>query len=169
MSEPRPRIRITFQLNGVKKELEVDPWATALGVIRDQLGLTGTKEGCGMGECGTCTIIVDGRAVNSCLMLAPKLDGAIVETVESLALHGGTHPIQQAFLETGAVQCGFCSPGMIMSTKALLDRTPRPSREQILRALSGNLCRCTGYHQIIEAVQRASRDYPASIPDTEAP
>jgi carbon-monoxide dehydrogenase small subunit len=169
MPDPASHVTIIFELNGVTREIEVNPWETALSVLRDQFGLTGTKEGCGIGECGTCTIIVNGRAVNACLMLAAQLDDTKVETVESLLRDGQTHPIQKAFLEAGAVQCGFCTPGMILSAKALLDSTPKPSRQQIVRALSGNLCRCTGYHQIVEAVQRASEYYPAHRQDSDNP
>lgn len=127
-------------------------------VLRDQLGLKASKEGCGIGECGACTILVDGRAVDSCLMFAPQLDGRNVETLEGLkqADSFALHPLQEAFVSCGAVQCGYCSPGMVMSAKALLDKNPNPSRQDIVEALSGNLCRCTGYTQIIEAVETAA-------------
>jgi len=162
---PSP-IKISFELNGITQEVEVMPWDTALAALRERLGLTGVKEGCGIGECGACTIIVNGRAVDSCLMLAAQLDGCIVETIEGLAKDGRAHPIQQAFLDAGAVQCGYCTPGMIMSAKALLDKHPKPGREEIIRFMSGNLCRCTGYQQIIEAVDRAAgRD--AKLEDAE--
>jgi len=149
-------VKITFQLNGQPVSLEVSPWDSALNVIRGQLGLKGTKEGCGIGECGACTIEVDGRAVDSCLMLAPQLDGRTIETVEGLQRGESLHPLQEAFLSCGSVQCGYCTPGMLMSAKSLLERNPRPGPEEIVEALSGNLCRCTGYLQITEAVQVAA-------------
>jgi carbon-monoxide dehydrogenase small subunit len=155
--EDPPLLKIAFVLNGKALELEIKPWETVLAVLRNQLGLIGTKEGCGIGECGACTILVDGRAVNSCLMLAPQLDHKSVETVEGLSTGDTLHPIQEAFLSTGAIQCGYCTPGMLLSTKALLDKSPRPRREEIIESLSGNLCRCTGYIQIIEAVDLAAR------------
>jgi aerobic-type carbon monoxide dehydrogenase small subunit (CoxS/CutS family) len=149
-------LRISFILNGEPIAIDVRPWQTALAVIREQLHLTGTKEGCGIGECGACTILVDGRAVNSCLMLAAQLDEKNVETIEGLSQGESMHPIQEAFVSTGAIQCGYCSPGMIMSVKGLLDRNPKPNREEIVQAISGNLCRCTGYVQILEAVDLAA-------------
>jgi carbon-monoxide dehydrogenase small subunit len=153
---PRP-LKIAFTLNESPVEIEVEPWETALTVLREQLGLTGTKEGCGIGECGACTILVDGLAVDSCLMSAPKLDGTRVETVEGLRRGDVLHPIQEAFLSKGAVQCGYCTPGMLMSTKALLDKNPNPERAEVVETLSGNLCRCTGYVQILEAVDEAAK------------
>jgi carbon-monoxide dehydrogenase small subunit len=149
---------ITFNLNGVEYTVSVEQSKRLLDVLRDELGMTGTKEGCGEGECGACTVIVDGRAVNSCLYPAPEVQGRSVTTVEGL--HGPRnrlHPIQQAFVDEGAIQCGFCTPGMILSTKALLDSNPDPSEEDIREALQGNLCRCTGYVQIIEAVKMAAQ------------
>lgn len=151
--ERNDRVKITFRVNGKRVELEVQPWQSALEALRDELGLTGAKEGCGIGECGACTIIVDGNAVNSCLMLAPQLEGRSVETIEGLGSGESLHTLQEAFLTHGAVQCGFCTPGVLLSAKALLDRNPRPDRDEIVEALSGNLCRCTGYRQIIEAVE----------------
>ncbi len=156
MSEKPSAMKISFELNGTLRELEIRPWDTALAALRDDLGLIGSKEGCGIGECGACTIVVNGRAVDSCLMLAAQLDGCTVETIEGLSKQGRMHPLQKAFLDAGAVQCGYCTPGMIMSAKALLDKHPKPNREQILRFMSGNLCRCTGYQQIIEAISRVS-------------
>jgi len=147
-------VRIEFQLNGKPVEVEAEPWETALALIRDGLGLTGTKEGCGIGECGACTIIVDGKAMNSCLIAAPQLDSRDVQTIEGLGTREALHPLQQALLDHGAVQCGFCSPGVILSAKALLDRNPSPTKDEIVEALAGNLCRCTGYKQIIEAVAK---------------
>ncbi|MBR1453837.1 MAG: (2Fe-2S)-binding protein [Lachnospiraceae bacterium] len=147
------KINVKFILNGVPIELEVQPNHTALRVIREQLDLTGAKEGCGAGECGACTIIVDGLAVNSCLMLAPELDGKNVLTVEGLAKDGKLTDIQQAFIDHVALQCGYCTPGFIMSTTAFLEENKKPNREEIEISLSGNLCRCTGYKRIIEAVE----------------
>jgi len=149
-------LKTSFTLNGKHVEIEVKPWDTALEVLREQLGLKGTKEGCGIGECGACTILVDGLAVDSCLMPAPKLDGRKVETVEGLRQGEALHPLQEAFLSKGAVQCGYCTPGMLMSAKALLDRNTNPKRSEVVEALSGNLCRCTGYVQILEAVEEAA-------------
>jgi len=148
---------ITFYVNGSAVTLSVDSHRRLLDVLRDELGLCGTKEGCGEGECGACTVIVDGRAVNACLYPAPEIDGKQVLTVEGLlGPQNELSIIQKAFAEYGAVQCGFCSPGMIMSTKALLDEIPDPTDEEIREALLGNLCRCTGYVQILEAVRRAA-------------
>jgi carbon-monoxide dehydrogenase small subunit len=143
-------------VNGDEYHLFVDVRRTLLDVIREDIGLTGTKNGCGAGECGACTVLLDGEPVNSCLVLAHEADGQEVVTIEGLAQGGVLHPIQEAFVEQGAIQCGFCTPGMVMSTKALLDRKPNPSREDILHGLKGNLCRCTGYVKIIDAVEAAS-------------
>ncbi|MGO9568701.1 MAG: (2Fe-2S)-binding protein [Desulfomonilaceae bacterium] len=153
LDKTSPLLKISFTLNAKLVEIEVKPWDTALAVLREQLDLKGTKEGCGIGECGACTILVDGLAVDSCLMLAPKLDGRKVETVEGLRQGEALHPLQEAFLWKGAVQCGYCTPGMLMSAKALLDANPNPERNELVEALSGNLCRCTGYVQILEAVE----------------
>jgi carbon-monoxide dehydrogenase small subunit len=142
-------------VNGDEYHLLVDTHRTLLEVVRDQIGLTGTKNGCGAGECGACTVLVDGRPVNSCLMLAVEADGREVLTIEGLARGDVLHPIQKAFVENGAIQCGFCTPGMVLSTKALLDRNPDPTREEILQGLRGNLCRCTGYVKIVKAVEAA--------------
>ena len=149
---------ITFTLNGVEYTVTVKNSMRLLDVLRETLGMTGTKEGCGEGECGACTVIVDGRAVNSCLYPALEIHGRKVTTIEGL--HGPQHrlhPIQEAFVDNGAIQCGFCTPGMILSTKALLDSNPEPSDKEIREALQGNLCRCTGYVQIIEAVKVAAQ------------
>jgi aerobic carbon-monoxide dehydrogenase small subunit len=151
-------MEIMFQLNGKPISLEVRSSDTALLILRDRLGLTGTKEGCGIGECGACTILVNGLAVDSCLMLAAQLDGREVETVEGLAASERLHPLQEKFLSHGAVQCGFCTPGMLMSAKSLLDGNPEPGKKDIVEALSGNLCRCTGYVQIVEAVEDAASE-----------
>ena len=131
---------------------------TLLDVLRNELGLTGAKEGCGTGSCGACTVLVDGRAVNACLVLAAEVQGRSITTIEGLADNGELHPLQQAFMDEGAVQCGFCTPGVILSAKALLDEAPRPSESQIRRAIAGNLCRCTGYDKIVKAIRRVSGD-----------
>ncbi len=155
--EPMESVSITFQLNAETVTLSVDPSESALIVLRDRLGLTGTKEGCGIGECGACSIIVDGKAVNSCLTLAPQLDGRNVMTVEGLSDTPLGQSLQKAFAETGSVQCGFCAPGILMSSCALLLSNPEPTREQAIEAISGNLCRCAGYVQVLGAIQKASR------------
>ncbi len=148
---------IHFTLNGEDAQAEVRPWWTLLRLLREYFGLTGTKEGCGEGECGACTVLVDGLAVNSCLFLAIRADGKDIVTIEGLSKAGGQlHPIQKAFVEKGAIQCGFCTPGMIIASKALLDRNHRPKEEEIKNAIVGNFCRCTGYVKIIEAVKYAS-------------
>ena len=149
---------IRFELNGELRSLEVGDSLRALDVLRDELGLTGTKEGCGIGECGACTIVVDGLAVNACLMPAAQMDGTAVLTVEGLEALPLGRALQQAFANQGAVQCGFCTPGMLPSAYALLLRERNPSEEMIRIALAGNLCRCTGYAQIIAAVQAAARE-----------
>lgn len=150
----KKRLRLT--VNGRSIDREVDESLRLLDVLRDELFLTGTKEGCGIGECGACTVIMDGKAVNSCMVLALSADGGVVETVEGLGSRDRLHPIQEAFLDHHALQCGFCTPGMLMSAKALLDANPRPSEDEIKEAVSGNLCRCTGYVQIVEAVKDAA-------------
>jgi carbon-monoxide dehydrogenase small subunit len=148
------QVRLT--VNGSLCELGVQPWETLLEVIRDKLGLTGTKEGCGLGECGACTVIMDGKTVNSCLVLAVEADGKQITTIEGLADGDKLHPVQEALIERGGLQCGFCTPGMIMSAKALLDENPQPSEVEIRRGIAGNLCRCTGYTKIIEAIASAA-------------
>ncbi|KLU60362.1 nicotinate dehydrogenase small FeS subunit [Peptococcaceae bacterium CEB3] len=149
-------MKIELTVNGVARILEVEPEERLLDVLRERLHLTGTKEGCGEGECGACTVIMDGKTVNSCMVLAAQADGHAVTTIEGLGNRGSLHPVQKAFLEEGAVQCGFCTPGMVLSAKALLDRSPHPGKEQIAVAMSGNLCRCTGYDKILRAVERAA-------------
>ena len=146
---------LTLQINGRPYPVELTGHETLLEVLRDQLGLTGTKTGCEESECGLCTVEVDGRAVLSCITLAANLEGTRITTIEGLARGEDLHPLQQAFLDKGAVQCGFCIPGIIMSAKPLLDRNPRPTREEIDYALDGNLCRCAGYLKIIEAIEEA--------------
>lgn len=147
---------LSFTLNGREVTLEVAPDETLLQVLRERLRLTGTKSGCEEGECGACTVLVAGRPITSCLYPALRCQGLSVQTVEGLADERGLHPLQQSFIDAGAVQCGFCTPGMLMSAKGLLDANPSPGRDQITRALSGNLCRCTGYLKIIEAVEKAA-------------
>jgi len=148
-------VRLT--VNGSIYEVGVQPWETLLEVIRDRIGLTGTKEGCGLGECGACTVIMDGKTVNSCLVLAVEADGKQITTIEGLADGYKLHPVQEAFVERGGLQCGFCTPGMIMSAKALLDENPYPSEAEIRRGIAGNLCRCTGYTKIIESIASAAK------------
>ncbi len=145
---------IKFVLNGNQTFLAIEDNWTLLYLLREKLGLTGVKEGCGQGECGACTVIVDGLAVNSCLYFAVEVDGKEVLTIEGLATADGTlHPLQKSFVENGGIQCGFCTPGMILSAKALLDENPRANEADIKQALAGNLCRCTGYVQIVESVE----------------
>jgi len=147
---------LKFLINGKEYSAEIDPSMRLIDVLRDVFSLTGTKEGCGEGECGACTIIMDGKAVNSCLILAGQAVDANITTIEGLSLEGELSRLQRAFVECGAIQCGFCSPGMIMSAKALLDKKPHPSEQEIKIAISGNLCRCTGYQKIVQAIKSAS-------------
>jgi len=147
---------LCFTLNGEEKSLDIKPGISALELIRDILDLKGTKEGCGIGECGACTVVVDGQAVNACLMFAAQLDGRDVLTVEGLSREEELHPIQQSFSEQHAVQCGFCTPGILMSTHALLEENPNPNRAEIVKAVAGNLCRCTGYQSIISGIEDAA-------------
>lgn len=151
------RVPIQFTINGKQVSLEVAADETALQAIRDGLKLKGTKEGCGIGECGACTIVVDGKSMNSCLILAAQLHGREVLTVEGLSADSELHPIQQAFLDHHAVQCGFCTPGLLMSSHALLTENPNPDRKEIVDGISGNLCRCTGYQQIVTSIETAAR------------
>ncbi len=144
-------IRIT--INDQVHETVVEPNRTLADLIRYDLGLTGTKKGCDTGDCGACTVILNGVPVNSCLVLAVQADGAVVETIEGLAGDQGLHPLQKAFVEKGAIQCGYCTPGMILSAKNLLDKNPNPTEAQIREGISGNLCRCTGYQKIFEAIE----------------
>ena len=146
-------IAIQFKLNGKNVQVKVPAYWTLLRLLREKLGLTGTKEGCGIGECGACTVLLDGMPINSCLILAPKVQGREVETIEGLGSRDKLHPLQKSFVDHGAVQCGFCTPGMLMSSKALIDKNSHPTREEIKEAISGHLCRCTGYHQIIDAIK----------------
>jgi carbon-monoxide dehydrogenase small subunit len=148
--------RVEMTVNGRARSIEVAAHHTLLEVLRDDLGLTGTKECCLVGECGACTVLIDGRSVDSCLMFAVEADGATVTTVEGLAPGDGLHPLQQAFLDTGAAQCGFCIPGQLMAAAELLALTPQPTRAEVEDGLAGNLCRCAGYEQIIDAVLTAA-------------
>jgi carbon-monoxide dehydrogenase small subunit len=144
---------INLTINGIEREVAVEPRRTLLELLRDDLGLTGAKKGCGIGDCGSCTVLVDGVATFSCLTLAVQVEGCSVETVEGLAENGRLNRLQQAFVDHGAVQCGYCTPGMLMVLTELLRSNPHPSEHEIRRAISGNLCRCTGYQKIVEAVQ----------------
>jgi carbon-monoxide dehydrogenase small subunit len=148
---------IQVTVNGELVESAVEANQTLLQFLREDLELTGTKHGCGLGDCGACTVILDGKPVNACLVLAVQANGRDVLTIEGLAENGKLHPIQQSFVDKGAIQCGFCTPGMILSAKALLDENPKPSDLDIRTAISGNLCRCTGYQKIVEAVQDAAK------------
>lgn len=148
---------ISLTVNGETREVVVEPRTTLLEVLRDTLGLTGAKEGCSLGNCGACTVLLDGKPVLACLLLAVEAQGREIVTIEGLAEGGKLHPLQEAFVEHGAVQCGFCIPGMILSAKALLDENPRPSEEEAREAVSGNLCRCTGYSDAIRAILAAAK------------
>ena len=149
--------RISVTVNGEIYEKEVSPSESLLNFLRTDLNLTGTKEGCGEGECGACTVVLAGRLVDSCLILAVEADGAEIQTVEGISRKGGLHPLQKAFAEMGAAQCGFCTPGMIVAAKYLLDHTPSPTPEQAYKAIAGNLCRCTGYGTIVDAILSAAK------------
>ncbi|MFC2013673.1 (2Fe-2S)-binding protein [Chloroflexota bacterium] len=149
--------QIKLTVNRKSYELSVQPWRTLLEIIREELRLNGTKEGCGIGECGACTVIMDGKTVNSCLVLAVEADGKEVTTIEGLADGDKLHTVQEAFVENGGLQCGFCTPGMIMSAKVLLDENSSPTEEEIRRAIAGNFCRCTGYTKIIESIKAAAQ------------
>jgi aerobic-type carbon monoxide dehydrogenase small subunit (CoxS/CutS family) len=151
-------LRIELTVNGAARSIEAEPHHTLLRLLREQLNLTGTKECCDAGECGACTILLDGRVVNSCLILAVEADGAGIVTIEGLAAPERLDAVQRAFLDTGAVQCGFCIPGMIVAARSLLDRNPTPDSAAVQEGLSGNLCRCAGYSRIVEAVLQAARE-----------
>jgi carbon-monoxide dehydrogenase small subunit len=150
------KVPIQIEVNQTGYSLEVEPRTTLLELLREKLHLTGTKEGCGLGDCGTCIVLLDGIPVNACLMLAVDAQGRAVTTIEGLAAGGNLHPLQQSFIEKGAIQCGFCTPAMVLSAKALLDKKPRVTRDEIKEALSGVLCRCGSYPKIIEAVEAVS-------------
>ena len=145
-----------IKVNGQQHEIMAEPWCTLLEVLRNDLGLTGTKEGCGNGNCGSCTVLLDGQAVNSCLILAVEIEGKEITTIEGLSRGGELHPLQRAFIEEGAVQCGFCTPGIILTAKALLDRNPHLTEIQVRRTIAGNLCRCTGYDKIVRAIMKVA-------------
>ncbi len=153
--------QVTLIVNGRRHEVQIKPWATLLDVLREDLGLTGTKEGCGVGECGACTVIMEGRTANACLVLAAEAHEKEIVTIEGLATGSQLHPIQQAFVDIGGLQCGFCTPGMVLSTKALLDRNANPTDDEIRKGLEGNFCRCTGYTKIIESVRAAAEKMKA--------
>ena len=150
------KAHISLTLNGEQTEVAFAPHKTLLEVLREDLGLTGTKHGCELGECGTCTVLVDGRSILSCLMLGLDAEGREVTTIEGMAENGKLHPLQDTFADLGAAQCGYCSPGFLLAAKELIEKSPRPSRDEIKEALSGNLCRCTGYIKIYEAVELAA-------------
>jgi carbon-monoxide dehydrogenase small subunit len=156
MKDSAGLLEIRLTINGSERCLRVAAETTLLELIRDHLGLTGTKEGCGKGQCGACTVLLNGHPVNSCLMLAAQADGHEVTTIEGLGRQGRLDVVQRAFIEEGAVQCGFCTPGLILTARALLDEDPDPSEERIRKAISGHLCRCTGYAAIVRAIRRAA-------------
>ena len=150
------RFKVKLQVNGESVELDVKPSETLLETLRDRLELTGAKEGCGLGACGSCTVLLNGLPTRSCILLTAELEGSEVTTIEGLADGTNLDPVQESFMEKGAVQCGFCSPGMILTAKSLLERNSHPSKEDVIRSISSNLCRCTGYKKIVEAVEAAS-------------
>lgn len=153
---------IQLNVNGAERQVNPDPGRTLLSVLREDLGLTGSKDGCSQGDCGACVVLVDGQAVNSCMVLAPQAQGSRILTIEGLAKNGVLHPLQQAFSETWAFQCGFCTPGMLMSCYALLQSNDNPDREEILAAIAGNFCRCTGYQAVVKAVLQAAAEIRAA-------
>ena len=150
---------ISLRINEQSYDVEIEAQRTLLEVLRENIGLTGTKKGCGEGNCGSCTVIIDGKAINACLILAVEAQGKEIHTIEGLAKGGKLHPLQQSFIDHGALQCGFCTAGMIMSAKAFLDKNPNPTEEQTARAIGGNLCRCTGYTSIIQAIRAAASQH----------
>jgi len=154
-----------MNVNGAVRQMTADPGRTLLTVLREEFGLTGSKDGCSQGDCGACVVLVNGQAVNSCMVLAPQAQGCEVMTIEGLASDGVLHPLQRAFGETWAFQCGFCTPGMLMSCYALLMSNDNPSREEILTAIAGNFCRCTGYQGVVKAVQQAAAEMRAANPE----
>jgi carbon-monoxide dehydrogenase small subunit len=157
VSPPRC-VSITFTLNDKAVSAEVDVKETLIDTLRERFGLTGTKKACGTGDCGACTVIVDGTAIRSCILLTAMVAGKKVQTIEGLGDEEHLHPIQQAFIDAGAIQCGYCTPGMVLTAKALLDKNPKPSAEEIKEAISGNLCRCTGYTKIVQAIETAAQE-----------
>jgi carbon-monoxide dehydrogenase small subunit len=154
-------IKVTLNVNKEDYQVEVAPYETLRDALRDRLGFTDVKSGCGEGECGACTVLIDGKPVTSCLMLAAQAEGKKVTTARGMAMNGNLHPLQEKFIEHGAVQCGYCTPGMLLTAKALLDKNPHPTEEEIRVAISGNMCRCTGYQQIIEAIMDAASEMNA--------
>ncbi len=156
-------IKITFVLNEKKMTMEIPPNISLLELLRDHFGLTGTKKGCEAGECGACTVLINGKAINSCLVLAPQIHGKTIQTIEDLGTESSLHSLQEAFVEKGAVQCGFCTPGMLMSLKQLYNEHPGAGQGEIKKAISGNLCRCTGYQQIVEAAEAAFKKRNVTI------
>ena len=157
MQQGIEKVSISFKINGKDVEMRVKPWQTLLEFLRDELHLTGTKEGCSNGNCGACTVILDGAAIDSCLALAIEANGHEIVTIEGLAEDDHLHPLQQAFIDYGALQCGFCTPGFIMSSKAFLDKHPKPTEEELRMGIAGNLCRCTGYDKIIRAIMSVAQ------------
>ena len=155
---PMSKDGIRLNVNGTEQQVNSDPGRTLLSVLREDLGLTGSKDGCSQGDCGACVVLVDGQAVNSCMVLAPQAQGRKILTIEGLATDGVLHPLQEAFGETWAFQCGFCTPGMLMSCYALLQSNHNPGREEILAAIAGNFCRCTGYQGVVKAVRQAAAE-----------
>ena len=151
------REEVVLRVNGINYQVEVEPWRTLVEVLRETLGLTGTKKSCNEGECGACTVMMEGRPVASCLVLAMDAQGKEIVTIEGLSEGERLHPIQEAFLKHGAIQCGFCTPGMVISAKALLDQNPKPTVTEVRKAISGNLCRCTGYQHIVDSIMAASK------------
>jgi carbon-monoxide dehydrogenase small subunit len=149
-------LEVELLVNGKKEKIKIQSNVTLLHLLREELMLTGTKEGCGIGQCGACTVLLDGRAVNACLVLAADVQGKEVWTIEGLAQHGELHPLQKAFIELNAIQCGFCTPGMVMVTVALLKENPHPTLDEVKEAIKGNFCRCTGYKKILEAIQQGA-------------
>jgi carbon-monoxide dehydrogenase small subunit len=149
---------IRLKINGDLYEVWIEPWRTLVDVIREDIGLTGTKEACSTGECGSCAVLVNGKPVNACLMLAVEMQDEDIVTIEGLSQEGTLHPLQEAFVKHGAIQCGFCTSGMILTAKALLDNNPRPTKGEVKEAISGNLCRCTGYVKIVEAILEAGKE-----------
>ena len=154
-------INLVLNVNGEDYQLEVTPYETLRDALRERLGFTDVKGGCGEGECGACAVLIDGKPVTSCLMLAAQAEGKKIITPQGLAEHGNLHPLQEKFIEHGAVQCGYCTPGMLITAKALLDKNPNPTEEEVRVAISGNMCRCTGYQQIIEAIMDAASEMSA--------
>ena len=160
----QPPVHLKMRVNGEEVEVSFAPYKTLLEVLREELALTGTKHGCELGECGACAVLVDGEPVLSCLTLALECDGSAIDTVEGLARGAALHPLQAAFADLGGAQCGYCTPGLLMTAKALLDAEPEPSRERIKEAIAGVLCRCTGYQQIVDSIERAAQELRTERP-----